>query len=96
MDDKGFFYSRFPEPKEGEKFQSLNLNQKLYYHRLGTPQDEDMLVYTPSDPKWDVGGTVTEDGRYLIIDVGDGTTSRKSRVSYKPIDELDGPEHVAR
>jgi prolyl oligopeptidase len=91
-DDKGFFYSRFPEPKPGQTFQSLNLNQKLYYHRLGTPQAEDKLIHTPTDPKYGVSGGVTEDGKYLIIEVTDGTTSRKSRVSYKRIDELDGPE----
>ena len=48
-DGKGFFYSRFPEPKKGETFQSLNLNQKLYYHRLGTPQADDVLVYQRPD-----------------------------------------------
>src|SRR5262249_49741742 len=63
-DGRGFFYSRFPEPakKEGA-FQELNENQKLYYHRLGTPQGEDVLVYArPDNPKWTIGGTVSEDG----------------------------------
>jgi prolyl oligopeptidase len=82
-DDKGFFYSRFPEPRPGQAFQSLNLNQQLYYHKLGTPQDDDQLAYAPADPKWGVGGEVTEDGKYLVIEISDGTTSRKSRVSYK-------------
>ncbi|HEX4592575.1 MAG TPA: prolyl oligopeptidase family serine peptidase, partial [Gemmataceae bacterium] len=93
-DDKGFFYSRFPEPKEGETFQSLNVNQKLYYHRLGTPQSEDQLIYTPTDPKYGVGATVTEDGKYLIIEVSDGTTSRKSKVFYKPVADFGGPEQT--
>ena len=80
-DSKGFFYSRFPEPKAGETFQSLNLNMKLYYHRLGSPQADDVLVYhRPDQPKWGVGGSVTDDGRYLVISLNDGTTSRKSRV----------------
>ncbi len=80
-DSKGFFYSRFPEPKAGETFQSLNLNMKLYYHRLGSPQADDVLVYhRPDQPKWGVGGGVTDDGRYLVISLNDGTTSRKSRV----------------
>ncbi len=89
-DDKGFFYSRFPAPQPGQTFQSLNLDQRLYYHRLGTPQDGDKLIYTPSDPKYEVGGTVTEDGKYLLIEVGDGTTSRKARLYYKPIEAFDG------
>ncbi len=87
-DDKGFFYSRYPEPEAGKKFQGLPLNQKLYYHRLGTPQSEDVLVYhRPEQPTWNVSGSVTEDGRYLIIYIGDGTTSRKTRVAYKDLNE---------
>ena len=87
-DGKGFFYSRFPEPQKGAAFQALNENQTLYYHRLGTPQSEDVLVYRiPANPKWPVGGTVSEDGRYLVISVGDGTTSRKARVVYRDLAE---------
>ncbi len=87
-DGKGFFYSRFPEPVKDAAFQALNENQSLYYHRLGTPQGEDVLVYrTPGNPKWTVGGTVSEDGRYLVISVGDGTTSRKARVVYRDLTE---------
>ena len=87
-DGKGFFYSRFPEPKAGEKFQGLPLNMKLYYHRVGTLQSEDVLVYhRPDQPTWTLGGEVSEDGRYLVISVSDGTTSRKSRVVYKDLNE---------
>jgi prolyl oligopeptidase len=87
-DNQGFFYSRYPEPKAGEKFQGLPLNQKLYYHRLGTPQAEDVLVYhRPDQPTWSVSGAVTDDGRYLVIFVGDGTTSRKTRILYKDLNE---------
>lgn len=87
-DGKGFFYSRFPEPARDAAFQALNENMKLYYHRLGTPQAEDVLVYErPDHPKWGVTGAVSEDGRYLIIEVSDGTTSGKSRVFYKDLAE---------
>ena len=87
-DAKGFFYSRFPEPAPGAKFQGLPLDQKLYYHRLGTPQSEDVIVYhRPDHPKWTVHGYVTDDGRYLIISIGDGTTSRKTRILYKDLNE---------
>jgi prolyl oligopeptidase len=86
-DNKGFFYSRFPEPERGAKFQALPLNHRLYFHRLGTPQAEDVLVYRPTNPAWTVYGEVTDDGRYLVIEVGDGTTSRKNRVAYKDLNE---------
>ncbi len=87
-DGRGFFYSRFPEPKGDAKFQALNENQSLYYHRLGTPQSDDVLVYArPDQPKWMVGGGVGEDGRYLLIELGDGTTSGKSRVLVKDLQE---------
>ncbi len=89
-DDKGFYYSRFPEPKPGEKYQGLPLNQKLYYHRLGTPQNDDKLVYEmPDHPRWTVSGDVTDDGRYLILSVGDGTTSRKTRILYVDLQKPD-------
>ncbi len=87
-DGKGFFYSRFPEPTGEAKFQALNENQTLYYHRVGTPQADDVLVYRrPDHPRWTVGAEVSEDGRYLVISVGDGTTSRKVRVVYKDLFE---------
>ena len=101
-DGKGFFYSRFPAPQTDAAFQSLNVNQALYYHRLGTPQNDDVLVYARADnPKWTVGGGVTDDGRYLVVSVGDGTTSRKTRVVYRdllepyalPVDLIDNHEN---
>src|SRR5262245_1492982 len=58
-DGKGFYYSRFPEPKADAAFQGLNVDMKLYYHKVGTPQTEDKLVYErPDNPKWMVAGTV--------------------------------------
>jgi prolyl oligopeptidase len=85
-DDQGFFYSRFPEPRPGEKYQGLPLHQKLYYHRLGTLQADDVLVYErPDHPTWEIVGEVTDDGRYLVITVGDGTTSQKARIVYRDL-----------
>jgi prolyl oligopeptidase len=87
-DDRGFFYSRFPEPQKGETFQALSLNQKLYYHRLGQPQAEDVLVYErPDQPKWGITAEVTDDGRYLLVDISDGTTSGKNQVLIKDLQE---------
>ncbi|HSP17765.1 MAG TPA: prolyl oligopeptidase family serine peptidase [Thermoanaerobaculia bacterium] len=75
-DSKGFFYSRYPKP-EGAALQSLNKNQKIYYHRVGTPQTSDVLVYErPEQPDWNFGGDVTEDGRYLVITISKGTGAK--------------------
>src|SRR5262249_24372518 len=60
-DGKGFFYSRFDEPQAEAAFQSVNLNQKVYYHRVGTPQADDVLVYKrPDFPRWVFGTHVSE------------------------------------
>jgi prolyl oligopeptidase len=76
-DGKGFFYSRYEEPKKGKDFQSLNLNNKLYYHRVGAPQSDDVLVYfRPEHPEWSYGAGVSDDGRYLVIATHVGTDHR--------------------
>ncbi|NNM24426.1 MAG: S9 family peptidase [Phycisphaerales bacterium] len=72
-DGRGFFYSRYDEPT-GAAHQNVNKYQKLYYHRIGSSQSEDVLVYhRPDEPDWGFGATVSEDGRYLIITVWKGT-----------------------
>jgi prolyl oligopeptidase len=74
-DGKGFFYSRYAEPVAGAELKNVNLDQKIYFHKLGTPQAEDALVYERKDqPEWLLNGTVTEDGRYLVIGVAQGKT----------------------
>jgi prolyl oligopeptidase len=87
LDGKGFFYSRFPEPKKDQLFQSLNKNQSVYYHRVGKPQSEDVLVYRrPDQPEWGFAATVTDDGRYLVISTWVGTDNR-NRVTYRDLNE---------
>jgi len=77
LDGQGFFYSRYPEPQAGRPLSETNLHQKLYYHRLGTPQADDRLVYErPDQPEWGFGGEVTEDGRWLVVTVWHGTDRR--------------------
>ncbi len=90
-DGKGFFYSRYDEPKAGvSALAGVNEFQKLYYHRLGTPQAEDALIYERKDQKdWGFSGDVTEDGRYLIIYVWTGTDAR-NRIYYKDLQAKDG------
>ena len=84
-DSKGFFYSGYDEPNEKTKLEDVNYYQKLYYHQLNQPQSEDTLIYERSDEKeWGFNGSVTEDGRYLIITVWLGTDS-KNLVFYKDL-----------
>ncbi len=86
-DGKGFFYARYPEPDADAEFQALNLKMKVYYHRVGTTQDRDVLVYERLDePSWGYGCDVSEDGRYLVITVWKGTDDRY-RVVYKDLKE---------
>jgi len=74
LDGKGFFYSRYDEPDEKSKLTKVNYFQKLFFHRLGTAQSDDKLIYERPDQKeWGFGGGVTDDGRYLIITVTRGT-----------------------
>jgi prolyl oligopeptidase len=88
-DGKGFFYARYPEPKEGEDLLESNYYQKLYYHVLGTPQSEDQLIYDAPDHKeWKFFSTVTDDGRYLLIDVSKSTED-VNMVLYKELDKPD-------
>lgn len=86
-DSKGFFYTRYQPPAEGEAFQTVNRNQELYYHRVGTSQEEDVLVYKrPDHPDWGFSTDVTDDGRYLVITVWKGTDD-KYRVLVKDLTE---------
>jgi prolyl oligopeptidase len=86
-DGSGFYYSRYDEPKADEKFQGLNLGQKVYFHKLGDPQTEDQLIHEePENPKWGFSPEVTEDGKYLVITVWKGTDDRY-RVMYKSLED---------
>src|SRR5262249_813045 len=89
LDNKGVFYSRFPKPKEGATLEEANYYNKLYYHKLGTVQSEDALIYERPDEKdWGFYPTVTEDGQYLIITITKGTDARY-RVYYKDLKASD-------
>jgi prolyl oligopeptidase len=84
-DHQGFFYSRYSEPDDSSKLEAVNYFQKLYYHRLGTPQSEDVLIYErPDEKEWGFRGYVTEDGSYLIISVWRGTDP-KNLLFYKAL-----------
>jgi prolyl oligopeptidase len=73
-DNKGFFYSRYAEPKSENAMLAKNEGQKLYYHRVGNPQAKDQLILErPDHPRWNINATVSDDGEYVIIYVVDGT-----------------------
>lgn len=81
-DSKGFFYSRFDKPEEGAKLTQVNYYHKLYYHKLGTSQEEDKLIYhRPDQKEWNFYPETTDDGRFLIISSSHGT-SPKRRIFY--------------
>ena len=84
-DGSGFFYSRFDEPKAGDALKGKNEFQKLFFHKIGTEQAADTLIYERKDhADWGFGGHVTDDGNYLLIHVSQGTDP-KNRVFYKDL-----------
>ncbi len=90
-DGAGFFYSRYPEP--GDKaLTDVNRFQRLYYHRLGTEQTADVLVYErPDQPDWGMNAEVTDDGRYAVLHVWLGT-DRRNRVYYLDLKDARRPK----
>lgn len=88
-DGSGFFYGRYDAPEEGEELLGTNENQRLYFHQLGTPQSEDVLVLErPDHPKWGFSPLVTDDGRYLIIQNWKGSEP-KSQIFIKDLRDAD-------
>jgi prolyl oligopeptidase len=70
----GFYYSRYDEPKAGEALKAKNENQKVYYHKLGDPQEKDGLVFAdPAHPLRYYGAYVSEDKRFLFLSISEGT-----------------------
>jgi prolyl oligopeptidase len=90
-DDSGFFYSRYPEWEKSADLKSESSFEKLYFHKLGTPQSEDKLVYErPDNKEYFVSGGVSEDGRWLVINVGKGTENM-NMVYAKDLSKNDSP-----
>jgi prolyl oligopeptidase len=90
-DGKGFYYARYDAPAPGRELAAVNKNQKLFYHRLGTAQAEDPLVYQrPDDPELGFGAAVSDDGRYLVLTVWKGTDTR-NRIYVRDLELTDAP-----
>ena len=84
-DGEGFYYGRYPAPKEGEEYEDETKAQAIYYHEVGTPQSDDRLVYKrPDNPRLGFGTEVTHNGRFLFITASEGT-SEKTAVYMKDL-----------
>lgn len=71
----GFYYSSYDKPVDGSELSAKTQIHKLYYHKLGTNQSEDKLIFGgESNPYRYVGGYVTEDNRYLVISAAQSTS----------------------
>jgi prolyl oligopeptidase len=92
-DSSGFYYSRYPATSDEEKFQSLNVNQAVYFHRLGEAQEGDELVYhRPEHSDWGYFATVTDDGAHLVITSWKGTDNRYQIIRQDLTDADAAPE----
>ena len=73
-DLSGFYYSGLEPPSESGAYRDTNVDQRLFFHRLGEDQAEDELVFeSPGHPEWLPDGTVSDDDRYLFVTVSRGT-----------------------
>ncbi len=78
-DGSGFYYGRYPEPTPGKETSERNVDYRLYFHKRGTDQSEDELIYErPDHPEWGFYPEVTEDGRYLVVTIWQGSQNEVS------------------
>lgn len=92
-DDHGFYYSRYPDPKPGMELSDANRYHTVYYHLLGTTQDQDIKVYENlNEPLMNHSTQVTEDGKYLILYASKGTSGLET--SYRAVGEKNNPFRV--
>lgn len=79
--DDGFYYSRYPEPSSDDKLSGANEYHSVYYHKLGTSQTADKLVYVDNDhPQRNAFGQTTEDEDYLILSTSESTSGNELRI----------------
>ena len=84
-DDSGFYYRKYDEP-DGELLKELNESPKLMFHKIGTSQSEDKLIYeNPKNPRWGFGITVIKDSDMKLLSISEGTDDRNK--VYLKIDE---------
>ncbi len=87
----GFYYSRYPEPAKGEELSGKNEYQTVYFHKIGTPQSEDVLVYEDkANPQRFHNVDTTEDERYAILTISErGKGKKGNAVFYKDLSKND-------
>ena len=95
-DSRGFFYGRYPEVAKDDKLFGKLVHRRIYYHRLGTPQSDDALVFElPDQPEWQISASVSDDGRFLVLNVRQNGRTQDALYYRDLIDPknptLDGP-----
>lgn len=100
--NEGFYYSKYDAPKDGDELSGVNSKRKLFYHMIGTSQSEDELIYEPENEKAGANGYLTENDRYLILSISEGTSGNKLYVKdlstdngfVTLVDHLDNDQYV--
>jgi prolyl oligopeptidase len=76
--NEGFYYSSYDKPKDASQLSGITQHHKLYYHKLGTPQNQDQLIFGGEEtPRRYIGAYLTEDERYLVITAANSTTGNE-------------------
>ncbi len=84
-DGTGVYYSRFAAPAPGDQLKAVNVNQKVYFHRLGEDQEKDTLIHErPDSPKMKFGAWESDDGQFLLLS-GSLSTDPKNGVWYRKL-----------
>lgn len=73
----GFYYTKYDEPKKGEELSGINSQARVHYHKIGTPQSADEVVFAPETEKTGAGGYLTEDDRFLVLTTFQGTSGNQ-------------------
>ena len=91
-DGSGFYYRRYPEPPQGLAYQALVLNAMVSFHKLGTKQADDKVVYfRPDHPDWRFNIETTHDGKYLVLHIGRGSDNKNQVLVRDASAPLDAP-----
>ena len=78
LGDEGFYYSSYQKPTDGSQLSAMTDQHQLFYHKLGTQQSEDELIFGGNKlPRRYISGGVSEDGRYLVISAANTTTGNE-------------------
>lgn len=86
----GFYYSRYDAPADGDELKGVNENNKVYYHKAGTSQEEDELIYQdPEHPKYGWYMGTTEDEEFLILS-GSNPSAKGNALYFKRTSDKDG------